>query len=129
GIPPLLADVPVIEPAEDPVTVVSTVGNLTVFSDGSMSVVTQRGGFVNIPAPDPADAAPFVTVSGDQACAFVPDDAVMGWSFASEEARQLLLLAQPQALEDGYTRRPTASGEMLPLNEYDDHVQLAITLN
>lgn len=129
GIPALLADVPVIQPAEDPVTAVSTVGNLTVFSDGSMSVVTQRGGFVNIPAPDPADAVPFVTLSGQQACAFLPDEVELGWSFASEEARQLLLFAQPQALDDGYTRRTTASGEMVPLTQFDDYVQLAITLN
>jgi hypothetical protein len=129
GIPALLADAPVIQPGEDSVTVVSTVGNLTVFSDGSMSVVTQRGGFVNLPAPEPADAQPFVALSGDQACAFDPDAAELGWSFASEEARQLLLFAQPQALDDGYTRRTTASGEMVPRDQYDDYVPLAITLN
>lgn len=129
GIPTLLADVPVIEPAEDPVTVVSTVGNLTVFSDGSMSVVTQRGGFVDLPAPDPADAEPFVPLSGQQLCAFDADQAQLGWTFASEEARQLLLFAQPQAFDDGYTRRTTASGEMLPLDMHGEYIPVAITLN
>lgn len=128
-LPALFAEVPMVEPAEDPVVPVSTIGNLTVFSDGSMSVVTQRGSFVDIPAPEPADAQPFVPFSADQMCAFDADQVVMGWSFTSEEARLLLRFAQPQVLEDGIARRMTVNGEMLPLNKAEDFTPVAITIN
>src|SRR5690606_6107009 len=71
-------DPPEVEPAQTGTAIVSSVGNLTVFSDGSMSLYTQRGTFVDFPpATGPENA--FAAVSGTEACSFDPGSVQIGW--------------------------------------------------
>jgi hypothetical protein len=102
-----------IDPADTVRSVVSSVGNLTVFNDGSMSLYTQRGTFVDLPAVTGEENV-FGPVSPAIACEFDPSAAEPGWVFHVDDARQVLLFARPQVVM-GMERRLTTQGEFLGL--------------
>lgn len=105
-------DPPEVEPAQTGTAIVSSVGNLTVFSDGSMSLYTQRGTFVDFPpATGPENA--FAAVSGTEACSFDPGSVQIGWTFHVDEGRQVILFGRPGIVLGPTERRTTTQGEHL----------------
>jgi hypothetical protein len=102
-----------LAPADTVRSVVSSVGNLTVFDDGSMSLYTQRGTFVDLPAVA-RDDQEFRQRSAEEACAMDPSAFEFGWEFHVDEARQVLLFARPQIVHGMLAeRRQTSPGEYL----------------
>jgi hypothetical protein len=117
-----------LEPGEPVRSVVSSVGNLTVFSDGSMSLYTQRGTFVDLPpATGPENA--FAPLSAADACAFDPTTIEPGWSFHVDDARQVLLFARPQIKELTSERRTTSQGEFLGVFDFSHLPYPAFTMD
>ena len=117
------------EPAATPPAVISSVGNLTVFDDGSMSLYTQRGTFVDFAAPAEGDDATFEQVSKESACSFDGTAAEPGWNFYSEEARQVILFARPQAVGPQDERSPASQGDTLDLGAGKFAPYLALTMD
>lgn len=111
-VPQLDFGAEILEPAEQIRSVVSSVGNLTVFTDDSMSLYTQRGTFVDFPPATGAENA-FAAVSHKDACMFDPAAAEIGWTFHVDEARQVLLFARPGIVTGLTDRRTTRQGEDL----------------
>jgi hypothetical protein len=127
--PRLLADVPLpsgpIEPAGP--EVVRTDGGLTVYADGTMSVLTDQGAIVDLPAPGP-DAVPYVQVDAEQACAADPAAFEPGWDYATAEAQQLLGHGRPQYVDEAGTRHPVVQGQQVPTDRFGDLTALAFEL-
>lgn len=114
-VPQLLDEPPVLDPAvtiSPARTVVSSVGNLTVFSDGSMSLYTQRGTFVDFP-PAVGPEHQFSVISHVDACSFDPEAATLGWDFHVDEGREVLLFARPGVQIGMSKRQVTGQGERL----------------
>lgn len=106
-----------LEPGESVRSVVSSVGNLTVFNDGSMSLYTQRGTFVDLP-PATGPENEFAPISAAEACSFDPTATEPGWQFHVDDARQVLLFARPQIKGLTSERRTTSQGEFLGVFEF-----------
>lgn len=100
-----------IEPGQTVRSVVNSVGNLTVFNDGSMSLYTQRGTFVDLPAATGEENV-FGPISPAVMCEFDFAAAEAGWTFHTDNARQVLLFARPQIVT-GMERRLVTQGEHL----------------
>ena len=113
--PRLLGDAPLppvpVEPAGP--ELIRTDGALTVYADGSISVLTDSGRIVDLPAPGP-DAPPYVPPSKDALCAVDAATLEPGWDYASLEGQQLLGHARPQFIDDDYSRQTLVQGQQLP---------------
>lgn len=113
--PRLLADAPLpsgpVEPAGP--ELVRTDGALTVYADGTMSLLTDSGRIVDLAAPGP-DAPPYVSPGTDAACAIDTATLEPGWDYASPEAQQLLGHARPQYIDQDFARQTVVQGQQLP---------------
>ena len=128
-VPRLTSPPELLEPADTPPAVVSSVGNLTVFDDGSMSLYTQRGTFVDFAAPAEGDVTSFEPLTAEAACAFDPSQAQAGWTFYAEEARQVILFARPQIIGKDGERRPASQGDTIDHGDAELAPYLALTMD
>ncbi|GIG53811.1 hypothetical protein [Demequina activiva] len=127
--PRLLTDAPLpsgpIEPAGP--ELVRSDGALTVYADGTMSVLTDSGRIVDLPAPGP-DAPPYVAPTSETLCAVDTAALEPGWVYASGEAQQLLGHGRPQYIDDAYSRQTLVQGQQLAPDRSNGFQPLAFEL-
>ena len=128
AVPHLVAQAPSapLEPAGP--EALRTEGALTVYADGTMSLVTAAGAIVDLPAPQP-DSTPYATAAVEELCATDVTSLATGWSYAVPQARELLGHARPQHVAEDRSRHPAAQGQQIAPTRFGDLTPLAFELD
>lgn len=103
-VPRLMVEPPLAPAASPHVrTVILSAGGLTTYADGSMTVLTDRGEVVDVPAPSAGTLA-FAPLSRADGCAaIVPGQFPPGWTFERREYTRLVSAGRAQVVDaSGY---------------------------
>lgn len=102
-------DLPAV-PAVGP-EIVGSHDSLTVYADGSMSVITVDGQLVRLPAPEGESPVDFTFGGFKDTCGQIDvDNFPLGWEYANESAQSLLAFGRPQEVMLDGTLRNLAQG-------------------
>ena len=128
---PILFGQDQVTPNDEPRTVLHSTGGLTVFSDGSMSILTDAHTIIDLAVPEEGNDR-IVPTSNTEVCAWDPDtDLNIGWDFVDANGSQLLtfVFVESEDYDGNVTVVPYGDVvEMVPSHEAPS-IRVAVNAN